>query len=96
MVTFVTELFEGLLSVPAKATTATFVKEPDVVGTAVIVRLALACGEIEPNEQEITLPLRVKLPWLGVAEAKFTVAGRVLVSSAPLMVNAPRLVTVIE
>ena len=77
VVSSVSELFPGVGS-SKLGTEAVFESVPAVVGVTTRLTVALAPAAIKPRLQTMVL-VPVQLPWLGVAETKFTPAGKLSV-----------------
>src|ERR1700704_2390633 len=74
-------------------TVAVLVMVPAVAGAvALIVIVALAPDASEPTVQTTGLPVTVQVPWVEVAVAEVTPAGRVSVTVAPVAGLGPLLV----
>ena len=74
VVSSVSLLFNGVGS-SKSGTEAVFESVPAVVGVTTKLMVALAPAAIKPRSQTTVL-VPVQLPWLGVAETKFTPAGK--------------------
>jgi hypothetical protein len=74
VVSSVSELLSGVGS-SKSGTEAVFESVPPVVGVTTKLTVALAPATIKPRSQTTVL-VPVQLPWLGVAETKFTPAGK--------------------
>jgi hypothetical protein len=74
VVSSVSELLPGVGS-SKLGTEAVFESVPAVVGVTTKLIVALAPATIKPRSQTTVL-VPVQLPWLGVAETKFTPAGK--------------------
>ena len=74
VVSSVSLLFKGVGS-SKSGTEAVFESAPAVVGVTTKLIVALAPATIKPRSQTTVL-VPVQLPWLGVAETKFTPAGK--------------------
>ncbi len=77
----------------SRANTCTsLVTVPTSVGVTTSVTVALP-PTVSPPRSQTTTPVPLQLPWLGVAEARVTLAGRVSVSTTPLAAEGPELET---
>jgi hypothetical protein len=74
VVSSVSELLPGVGSSKVE-TPAVFESVPATVGVTTRLTVALLPAAIEPRSQ-MTVLVPVQLPWLGVAETKFTPAGK--------------------
>jgi hypothetical protein len=74
VVSSVSVLFKGVGS-SKSGTEAVFESVPAVVGVTTRLTVALAPATRKPRSQTTVL-VPVQLPWLGVAETKFTPAGK--------------------
>jgi len=69
-----------------------YARIPMTPDAAVRLMLALAPLLMLPSVQTSNNPFRLQLPWLGVAEPKMTLAGRVVVTMTPVASVGPALV----
>ena len=92
VVSSVSVLFKGVGS-SKSGTEAVFESVPAVVGVTTKLTVALLPAAIKPRLQ-LTVLVPVQLPWLGVAETKFTPAGKISVIVAVIERLGSTLVTV--
>lgn len=92
VVSSVSLLFKGVGS-SKSGTEAVFESVPAVVGVTTKLIVTLAPAAINPRSQTTVL-VSVQLPWLGVAETKFTPAGKMSVIVAVIELLGSTLDTV--
>jgi hypothetical protein len=83
-----------LESVSFAVTLAELLIVPEVLGVTTIVTVAFAPSPMLPRLQVTVPPDSLHVPWLGMAEPKGTPVGSVSVSTTPVAVSGPMLVTV--
>ena len=89
----VSELLALFGSISVRLTEAVLLKVPADVGVTAIVTVAFAPLFKLPRLQ-VTVAVPLQVPWLGIAETKVAPAGSVSVTTTPVAVSGPLLVTV--
>src|SRR5829696_502104 len=84
-------LFAGFGSLTAEETLALLVSVPAAFGLTTSVTLATASPAVRLPSWQITLVLKLQVPWLGVTETRSTLAGSVSVTFTAGAVLGPAL-----
>lgn len=91
VVSSVSELLPPAGSVSLPATEAVLFRFPVANGLTMMVTVAVLClGRLPMLQMTVLVPLQ--LPWLGTAETKATVAGKLSVTTTPVAFEGPLLI----